>query len=113
MKKLVAIVGCVLSMSAFGITEKATKEFNNMLTTGDYQEMRNVAYSMQTGTYGYDENPIMACAIRKAILLTYPNKVADSDYSNEYVTCAKIRADENKKAWEMTINLLTIIPTQE
>ncbi|WGE32574.1 hypothetical protein NYR60_02900 [Actinobacillus genomosp. 2] len=108
MKKLLLLsfISCALSMPAFSMTEKAQKEVADMIATGDYQKMRNVAYGMEQGMFGHDENPITACALRRVIILAHQDKVDDSDYANEAIGCKKIKPTENRKAWEITLTVL-------
>lgn len=113
MKKLLVLFVSVLSASAFGMTEKAQKEITEMIVTGDYQKLRNVAYGMEKGAFGHDENPITACAIRKVIILLYPDKSDDTDYANESISCQKVAPTQNKKAWETASTLVTAIQAKK
>ncbi|RZN75730.1 hypothetical protein [Avibacterium paragallinarum] len=67
MKKLMLAMLCsMLSLSVFAMTDEAKNELTKALR-GDYQTLRNVAYSMKSGIRGHDKNPITACALRKII----------------------------------------------
>ena len=63
-KLLIAMVCGLISVSAFSMTDKAKGELNKALQ-GDYQALRNSAYSMKNGSAGHDLNPIAGCALRK------------------------------------------------
>lgn len=72
---------------------------------GDYQAQRNLAYSYQSGWGSPSDkdyikpDPIQACAWRKVILLTNPNKSDLTDYANESNECKKVQATDNVKVW--------------
>lgn len=95
----------LLSISAFAMTDKAKEELNQALQ-GNYQALRNTAFSMKTGSAGHDKNPIAGCALRKIILIVSQNETDMSDYSNEYVDCKALSPSESEQAWKMTLQLL-------
>ncbi|VEH65472.1 Uncharacterised protein [Rodentibacter pneumotropicus] len=106
MKKLfVAVVCGVLSVSAFAMTDKAKGELNKALQ-GDYQALRNVAFSMKDGSAGHDKNPVAGCALRKITLIVAQNETHTGDYGNEYVDCKALSPSESEQAWKMTLQLL-------
>lgn len=104
-KLLIAMVCGLISVSAFSMTDKAKGELNKALQ-GDYQALRNSAYSMKNGSAGHDLNPIAGCALRKVTLIVAQNETDTSDYGNEYVDCKALTPDESEKAWKMTLQLL-------
>ncbi|OOH92185.1 hypothetical protein BMT54_01275 [Pasteurellaceae bacterium 15-036681] len=108
MKKLIAVLACALSVSAFGATEKAQREIEEAMS-GDYQKLRNVAFAMRDGTFGHDKNPISACALRKVILLIHPDKADVGDYANEYHDCGKLSMQDSMEAWNVALQSIPII----
>ena len=100
-KLLIAMVCGLISVSAFSMTDKAKGELNKALQ-GDYQALRNSAYSMKNGSAGHDLNPIAGCALRKITLIVAQNETDTS----EYVDCKALSPDESEKAWKMTLQLL-------
>lgn len=108
MKKLIALLICSVSISAFAATEKATKELEKAMT-GDYQTLRNVAFAMKDGSFGHDKNPVATCALRKVILIVNQDKTDITDYNNEAIDCGKLKMDEQKSAWEIALKSLSII----
>lgn len=106
MKKLfIAMVCGALSVSAFAMTDKAKGELNQALQ-GDYQALRNAAYSMKNGSAGHDQNPIAGCALRKITLIVAQDQTDTSDYSNEYVDCKALSPADSEQAWKMALQLL-------
>ncbi|MEE6030318.1 hypothetical protein [Avibacterium paragallinarum] len=109
MKKLaIALLCYAISLSTFAMTDKAKNELTKALQ-GDYQTLRNVAYSMSNGIRGHDKNPIMACALRKIILIVNSDETDAGDYSNEYVDCKALPLIDSEKAWKITLQLLPMI----
>ena len=104
-KLLIAMLCGLISVSAFPMTDKAKGELNKALQ-GDYQALRNVAFSMKDGSAGHDRNPIAGCALRKITLIVAQNETDTGDYGNEYVDCKALSPDESEKAWKMTLQLL-------
>ncbi|HDR1208486.1 TPA: hypothetical protein QB282_002163, partial [Pasteurella multocida] len=92
-------------LSSFSMTEKAQKELEKALT-GDYQSLRNVAFSMEQGSFGHDKNPVSACALRRVILFVNSDKADDTDYANELISCKNIHATENRQAWEIALKIV-------
>ncbi|EFM88704.1 Uncharacterised protein [Actinobacillus pleuropneumoniae] len=105
MKKLLLTTLCLLSLPAIAMTEKAEQETANALVSGDYQQLRNVAYGMETGSAGHDHNPIAACALRRVILLVNSDKVDMTDFNNEAIACRKIDVTDNQQAWETAFTI--------
>ena len=106
MKKLLIAMLCgALSFSTFAMTDKAKGELNKALQ-GDYQALRNTAYSMKNGSAGHDLNPIAGCALRKITLIVAQNETDVGDYGNEYVDCKALSPSESEQAWKMTLQLL-------
>ncbi len=113
MKKLIPTLLLVASVSAFGATEKAQKEIAEAIATGEYQKLRNVAYSMESGTFGHDENPLAACALRRVILLVNSSQVDVTDYNNEAIACRKIQVTDNQQAWETAFSIAKAISAKK
>ena len=106
MKKIATLLGlCAVSLSSFAMTDKAKGELEKALQ-GDYQALRNAAFSMKDGSEGYDRNPIAGCAFRKLILIINQDKTHTGDYSNEYVECKALSLIESEQAWKLTLQLL-------
>jgi hypothetical protein len=106
MRKIAVLLGLfVVSLSSLAMTDKAKDELQKALQ-GDYQALRNSAYSMKNGSAGHDLNPIAGCALRKITLIVAQNETDTSDYGNEYVDCKALSPDESEKAWKMTLQLL-------
>ncbi|AWX14252.1 hypothetical protein CEP49_06660 [Mergibacter septicus] len=106
MKKLLtAIFIALISVPGFAMTESAKNEITKALT-GDYQAMRNVAFSMKNASFGHDRNPIAGCAFRRLILLVHSEKADSVDYNNEYIDCRALSLAENERSWKTTITLL-------
>lgn len=60
---------------------------------GDYQQQRNLSYSLSTsGWWGY--NPILGCAWRMVILMSGSPRVNETDVSNKSLYCDQ-RLDHN------------------
>ncbi|BFU64731.1 hypothetical protein [Rodentibacter abscessus] len=104
-KLLVGVICAALSFSAFAMTDKAKGELTKALQ-GDYQALRNAAFSMKIGSAGHDKNPIAGCALRKITLIVAQNETDMGDYGNEYVDCKALSPDESEQAWKMTLQLL-------
>lgn len=104
-KTFVTLTLAIASLAATAATEKAQQEIADVLVSGDYQKMRNVAYGMETGGFGHDTNLIAACAFRRAILFVNADKIDNTDFNNEAITCRKIHATENQQAWEAAFSL--------
>nr|DAW76833.1 MAG TPA: hypothetical protein [Caudoviricetes sp.] len=105
MKKLILIIAGLMTLSAQAMTEKAQKEVEKALS-GDYDTLRNVAYSMKTGSFGHDLNPVAGCALRKVILLTQSDKTHSGDYGNEYVDCKALSPADSEAAWKLTLQMV-------
>ncbi|PJG86197.1 hypothetical protein [Conservatibacter flavescens] len=108
MKKLFASLVLMLPAIGYAATEKAQQELEKAML-GDYQSLRNVAYSMKEGTFGHDKNPVSACALRKVILFVNKDEIDTTDYSNEYVDCKNLSMQEHKKSWEIALQAIQII----
>lgn len=106
MKKLLIMLFLgAFSCSVFAMTDKAKNELNRALQ-GDYQALRNVAFSMKSGGAGHDQNPIAGCALRKIILIVNQDHADSGDYGNEYVDCKALKPEESEQAWKMAVQLL-------
>lgn len=104
MKKLLLLF-FMLPVMASGMTKTAEKELEKALD-GDYQALRNAAFSLKNGYSGYDKNPTAACTLRKIILIVFPNKADETDYSNEYVDCSSLPKEEQAKAWKRVARVI-------
>lgn len=78
----------------------------NKALQGDYQALRNAAFSMKSGSAGHDKNPVAGCALRKITLIVAQDQIDTGDYGNEYVDCKALSPDESEQAWKMTLQLL-------
>ena len=106
MRKIAVLLGLfAVSLSSLAMTDKAKNELQKALQ-GDYQALRNTAFSMKDGSAGHDRNPIAGCALRKITLIVAQDKTDAGDYGNEYVDCKALSPDESEKAWKMTLQLL-------
>ncbi|KGQ36097.1 hypothetical protein JP34_01010 [Gallibacterium anatis] len=109
MKKLIFVMLCsMLSSSVFAMTDEAKNELTKALQ-GDYQTLRNVAFAMKNGSFGYDKNPIAGCALRKIILIVNQGETDVGDYSNEYVDCKALSPSDAEQAWKTTLQLLPTV----
>ncbi|VEI74739.1 Uncharacterised protein [Mannheimia haemolytica] len=104
-KTFITLTLAIASLGATAATEKAQQETANALVSGDYQQLRNVAYGMETGSFGHDHNPIAACALRRVILLVNSDKVDVTDFNNEAIACRKIEVTDNQQAWETAFTI--------
>ena len=106
MRKIAVLLGLfAVSLSSLAMTDKAKNELQKALQ-GDYQALRNTAFSMKDGSAGHDRNPIAGCALRKITLIVAQDKTDAGDYGNEDVDCKALSQDESEKAWKMTLQLL-------
>lgn len=106
MRKIAVLLGLfVVSLSSLAMTDKAKDELQKALQ-GDYQALRNTAFSMKDGSAGHDRNPIAGCALRKITLIVAQDKTDAGDYGNEYVDCKALSPTESEQAWKMTLQLL-------
>lgn len=106
MRKIAVLLGLfTVSLSSLAMTDKAKDELQKALQ-GDYQALRNTAFSMKDGSAGHDRNPIAGCALRKITLIVAQDKTDTSDYGNEYVDCKALSPNESEQAWKMTLQLL-------
>lgn len=106
MRKIAVLLGLfAVSLSSLAMTDKAKNELQKALQ-GDYQALRNTAFSMKTGSAGHDKNPIAGCALRKITLIVAQDKTDAGDYGNEYVDCKVLSPTESEQAWKMTLQLL-------
>lgn len=106
MRKIAVLLGLfAVSLSSLAMTDKAKDELQKALQ-GDYQALRNTAFSMKDGSAGHDRNPIAGCALRKITLIVAQDKTDAGDYGNEYVDCKALSPTESEQAWKMTLQLL-------
>lgn len=106
MRKIAFLLGLfAVSLSSLAMTDKAKNELQKALQ-GDYQALRNTAFSMKDGSAGHDRNPIAGCALRKITLIVAQDKTDAGDYGNEYVDCKALSPTESEQAWKMTLQLL-------
>lgn len=106
MRKIAVLLGLfAMSLSSLAMTDKAKDELQKALS-GDYQALRNTAFSMKDGSAGHDRNPIAGCALRKITLIVAQDKTDAGDYGNEYVDCKALSPTESEQAWKMTLQLL-------
>lgn len=106
MRKIAVLLGLfAMSLSSLAMTDKAKDELQKALQ-GDYQALRNTAFSMKDGSAGHDRNPIAGCALRKITLIVAQDKTDAGDYGNEYVDCKALSPTESEQAWKMTLQLL-------
>lgn len=105
---VIAMLALLPSLVIAEPTAKAKKELELALT-GNYQALRNVAFSMKDGSFGHDKQPIVGCALRKVILIVNQDQADISDYSNEYVDCRALNVQDSQKAWEITLQTLPLI----
>lgn len=106
MRKIAVLLGLfAVSLSSLAMTDKAKNELQKALQ-GDYQALRNTAFSMKDGSAGHDKNPIAGCALRKITLIVAQDKTDAGDYGNEYVDCKALSPTESEQAWKMTLQLL-------
>lgn len=106
MRKIAVLLGLfAVSLSSLAMTDKAKNELQKALQ-GDYQALRNTAFSMKDGSAGHDRNPIAGCALRKITLIVAQDKTDAGDYGNEYVDCKALSPTESEQAWKMTLQLL-------
>lgn len=106
MRKIAVLLGLfAVSLSSLAMTDKAKDELQKALQ-GDYQALRNTAFSMKNGSSGHDRNPIAGCALRKITLIVAQDKTDAGDYGNEYVDCKALSPTESEQAWKMTLQLL-------
>lgn len=106
MRKIAVLLGLfTVSLSSLAMTDKAKDELQKALQ-GDYQALRNTAFSMKDGSAGHDRNPIAGCALRKITLIVAQDKTDAGDYGNEYVDCKALSPTESEQAWKMTLQLL-------
>ena len=106
MRKIAVLLGLfAVSLSSLAMTDKAKNELQKALQ-GDYQALRNTAFSMKDGSAGHDRNPIAGCALRKITLIVAQDKTDVGDYGNEYVDCKALSPTESEQAWKMTLQLL-------
>lgn len=106
MRKIAVLLGLfAMSLSSLAMTDRAKDELQKALQ-GDYQALRNTAFSMKDGSAGHDRNPIAGCALRKITLIVAQDKTDAGDYGNEYVDCKALSPTESEQAWKMTLQLL-------
>ena len=106
MRKIAVLLGLfAVSLSSLAMTDKAKDELQKALQ-GDYQALRNTAFSMKNGSSGHNRNPIAGCALRKITLIVAQDKTDAGDYGNEYVDCKALSPTESEQAWKMTLQLL-------
>lgn len=106
MRKIAVLLGLfAVSLSSLAMTDKAKNELQKALQ-GDYQALRNTAFSMKDGSAGHDRNPIAGCALRKITLIVAQDKTDAGDYGNKYVDCKALSPTESEQAWKMTLQLL-------
>ena len=106
MRKIAVLLGLfAVSLSSLAMTDKAKDELQKALQ-GDYQALRNTAFSMKNGSSGHDRNPIAGCALRKITLIVAQDKTDAGDYGNAYVDCKALSPTESEQAWKMTLQLL-------
>lgn len=104
------LICAVVSSNAYAITDKAKAELD-LAMQGDYQALRNVAFSMSQGGFGFEKNPVSSCALRKVILIAKQDKTDITDYNNEHIDCKGLTFNENEKAWRIALTVLSEIMT--
>jgi hypothetical protein len=73
--------------------EKGTKALYSLYKKayrGDYQARRNLAYSLQIGSFPARKDPVAACTWRLIIIASGSTKVDDSDFANMNLICGRL-----------------------
>lgn len=82
------------------------KEFRDKAAAGDYQGMRNIAYTYQAPSKGEAGSKIAACAWYLLIPVVHKQKFDAGDTGNVYVSCGKLAPDDLDRAYAYAFRVL-------
>lgn len=85
---------------------KQQKEFRALAVKGDYQGMRNLAYSYQAPFSGEAGSKIGACAWYVLIPVVHREKFHGGDVGNIHVSCGKLSPTDLEAAYEYAFRTL-------
>lgn len=82
------------------------QEFRSRATAGDYQAMRNIAYSYMAPLKGEAGSKIGACAWYLLIPVIHKQKFNMGDTGNVYVACSKLSPSDLDAAYNYAFRVL-------
>ncbi len=82
------------------------KEYRDKATKGDYQGMRNIAYTYQAPSKGEVGSKIAACAWYLLIPVVHKQKFDAGDTGNVYVSCSKLDPSDLETAYAYAFRVL-------
>ena len=100
MVRLFALVLLLVTMPTLAFADDAERVEKHKIGAmkGDYQDQRNLAYTLSTSSDPFVENKMLGCAWRKLILLSGSQRIDATDIQNEKFYCGKLSPEEQAAA---------------